>query len=290
MFRRLFLFLAVNLLVVLTISVLVRAAGIDPALARSGVSLSQLGALCLIWGFSGSLVSLAISRLMAKLAYGVRVIDPGQCSPEEAALVRSVHALAREAGLEEMPEVGVYDSPEVNAFATGPTRSRSLVAVSTGLLRTMDRREVEGVLAHEVSHVANGDMVTMALLQGVVNAFVFFLSRVIALAISRGGNGKGSRGTNVLVVMALELVLGLLGTMVVMWFSRQREYRADAGAARLVGTGGMIAALQRLQGMNPGDAERESLATMKISGAPRFLSLFSSHPPLEERIARLRGA
>jgi heat shock protein HtpX len=289
MFRRLFLFLAVNLLVMLTISVIVRAAGVDPALARSGVSLSHLAAMCLIWGFTGSLISLAISRFMAKMAYGVRVLDPDRCGAAEGELVRTVHQLSREAGLDTMPEVGIYDSEDLNAFATGPTRSRSLVAVSTGLLRSMDRREVEGVLAHEVSHIANGDMVTMALLQGVVNSFVYFLSRVIALALARGGNGR-SRAPNALVVFLLELALGLLGTMVVMWFSRQREYRADAGAARLVGSGGMIAALQRLQGVSHGEASSDSMATMKISGAPRFLSLFSSHPPLEERIARLRGA
>lgn len=290
MFRRLFLFLAVNLLVMLTISVLVRAAGIDPALARSGVSITQLGAMCLIWGFSGSLISLAISRMMAKFAYGVQVIDPGQCSAAESDLVRMVHMLSREAALEVMPEVGIYDSPDVNAFATGPTRSRSLVAVSTGLLHSMDRREVEGVLAHEVSHIANGDMVTMALLQGVVNSFVYFLSRLIALAIARSGNSKDSRAPNALIVFALELVLGLMGTMVVMWFSRQREYRADAGAAKLAGSESMVAALRRLQGIHYGETASDSMATMKISGAPRFLALFSSHPPLEERIARLRGA
>jgi heat shock protein HtpX len=190
-----------------------------------------------------------------------------------------------------MPEVGVYESPEVNAFATGPSKRRSLVAVSTGLLRTMRRDEVEGVLAHEVSHIANGDMVTMTLIQGVVNAFVMFFARVIA-HIARGAvDRKVSDLVGFLVLMVMQIALGILGSMVVAYFSRAREFRADAGAATLAGKGKMIAALQRLQSTKDLiDAGQPSLATMKIAGVRSWLVLLSTHPPLEERIAALQNA
>ncbi len=292
MFRRFALFFAVNLLVVLTISVLLTVFDVKPYLRGTGVDYEQLAVYCLIWGMSGSLVSLALSRLIAKLVYGVQLITPETRDPELQGLLSRVHGFARAAGLSEMPEVGVYDSGEVNAYATGPTRSRSLVAVSTGLLNNMTPDEVDGVLAHEVSHIANGDMVTMALLQGVVNSFVYFLSRAIGFAVARGGrDGRENRGLRILVTFVLEIVLTILGSILVMWFSRQREYRADAGAARLAGRERMIAALRRLQRMHDVvDTESSpALATMKISGRGGWLALFSSHPPLEERIARLRS-
>lgn len=287
MFRRLILFFAVNLFVMLTISVVVSVLGLDRFVVRGGIQYGTLALSCLVWGFAGSLISLALSRFMAKFSYGVRVIEPGRGSPSEETLVRMVHGLASSAGLTVMPEVGIYDSPEMNAFATGPTRSRSLVAVSTGLLRSMDRREVEGVLAHEIAHVANGDMVTMALMQGVVNSFVFFITRLVAITMSR--DSKNSRLTQTLLVFLLQIVLSLLGSMLVMWFSRYREFRADAGGAKIGGRENMIAALERLRAGRLLDDDSGSLATMKISGAPKWLHLFSTHPPLEERIARLRA-
>jgi heat shock protein HtpX len=188
-----------------------------------------------------------------------------------------------------MPEVGVYDSPEVNAFATGPSKSRSLVAVSTGLLRSMRQDEVEGVLAHEVSHIGNGDMVTMTLLQGVINAFVMFFARVIAFAISRGGDSRSSSGSSFMVVMVLQIVLGILGSLVTAWFSRHREFRADRGAATLAGRDRMIAALQRLAGNREMvDTSHQALATLKINGTRGWMVFFSTHPPLEARIAALQ--
>jgi heat shock protein HtpX len=192
-----------------------------------------------------------------------------------------------------MPEVGIYASDEVNAFATGPSKSRSLVAVSSGLLRSMRPDEVEGVLAHEVTHIANGDMVTMTLLQGVMNAFVIFFSRIIAYAIVRGDSRdrRGSSGLEFLVVIVLQIVLGILASLITNWFSRQREFRADAGGAHLAGRGRMVAALQRLKANHElVDTSQQALATMKINGARSWMALMATHPPLEERIAALERA
>jgi heat shock protein HtpX len=234
---------------------------------------------------------------MAKMTMGVQVIDPR--SPGQFGdLVDMVHRLAQKAGLPAMPEVGVYESPEVNAFATGPTRSRALVAVSTGLLRRMDRDEIEGVLGHEVAHVANGDMVTMTLVQGVVNAFVMFLARAIAIVLSQAGrrdNEEGSPHMNYMLVFVLEMVFSFLGMFVVTWFSRYREYRADAGGANVAGKGKMIGALtalSRLHGINTQVEGQASVATLKIdtNKSGGLMALLSTHPPLEERIARLQAA
>ncbi len=299
MMKRIFLFMLVNFLVVMTLSLVLNVLGVRPYLTARGLDYSSLMAFCLVWGMGGSLISLAISRMMAKWMMGVQVIDPQTRDPELARLLLSVHHLSRSAGLPAMPEVGIYESPELNAFATGPTRSRALVAVSTGLLQSMSQEEVEGVLGHEISHVANGDMVTMTLIQGVVNAFVMFLSRVIAFAIAQGMRGNrddNSRGegfstlTFSLVSFVLEIIFMILGSIVVAWFSRLREFRADHGGARLAGTQSMIRALQALQRrydrVDP-DAPA-ALQTLKISGHPTgLLRWFASHPPLEERIARL---
>jgi len=279
--KRVFLFMAVNLLVVLTISIVLSVLGVGPYLSARGIDYGSLAAFCLVWGMGGAFVSLAISRMMAKWSMGVQLQSSGP-------LVETVHGLARRAGLTTMPEVGVYDSPEPNAFATGPTKSRALVAVSTGLLESMSQDELEGVLAHEVAHIANGDMVTMTLVQGVVNAFVMFLARVIAFALSRNSD-RDSRGMDRMTVFALEMVLGILGMVVVAWFSRHREFRADAGSAKLGGREKMIAALQALQRrFEPYDTQ-ESMATLKIAGGRGgFLALISTHPPLADRIAALR--
>lgn len=296
-FKRISLFLLLNFVVILTLSLLMNLLGVRPYLTAYGIDYQALLMFCLIWGMGGALISLALSRVMAKWMMGVQVIDPNDTDPAAQELVQRVHNLARSAGLPKMPEVGIYDSPEVNAFATGPTKSRALVAVSTGLLHRMRGPEVEGVLGHEIAHVANGDMVTMTLIQGVVNAFVMFLSRVIAFAVTQFGRGErddrergSSPMTYFLVQMALEVVFMILGSMVVAAFSRWREFRADRGGARLAGRDRMISALQALQrtfeDVDP--SAQPAVASLKISSRPGgLLRLFSTHPPLSERIARL---
>jgi len=261
--------------------------------------LGVLAVFCLVWGFAGAFVSLAISRLMAKWFMGVRVIPPDTTDPALRKLVDTVHHLARAAGLPNLPEVGIYESDELNAFATGPTRSRALVAVSTGLLQRMGSEEVEGVLGHEITHVANGDMVTMALIQGVVNAFVLFLARVLAFALSqamRSRDDDRERGGGLvefLMIQVFQIIFSILGSIVVCWFSRQREFRADSGGARLAGRQNMINALRALGANDPEIAAAEaarapSFQSLKISGRRGgFMALFADHPPLEERIARL---
>ncbi len=298
MFKRIFLFLAVNILVMTTISLLIHFLGIRPYLNNYGIDYTQLAAFCLIWGMGGAFISLGLSRMMAKWMMGVQVIDPAVRDPELSRLVETVHNLARSAHLPVMPEVGIYDSPEVNAFATGPTKSRALVAVSSGLLNRMSDAEIEGVLGHEIAHVANGDMVTMTLLQGVVNAFVMFLSRALAFAIAqamRGDRDERDRGgmgfgTQFMVQFALEIVFMIMGSMVVAWFSRWREFRADAGGARLAGHQSMVSALQALQRTYElvDTQAQPAVQTLKIAGkGSGLMALFASHPPLEERIERL---
>ncbi len=288
--KRIVLFLLTNFLVLLTISVLVQFLGLRSGLGAYGINYGELMLFCLVWGMAGSLISLALSRVMAKRMMGVRVIDPDTRNPQERQLLETVRTLARGAGLPAMPEVGQYDSAEVNAFATGPTRSRALVAVSSGLLQRMNADEVEGVLAHEISHVANGDMVTMTLLQGVVNAFVLFLARVIAFGVSQGVREENRGAVNFVVVIVLQIALSILGMILVMAFSRWREFRADRGGAVLSGREKMTAALERLRRTSElVDNRQEALAAFKIAGAPsRFKALMASHPPLEARIARLQ--
>ena len=293
--KRVFLFLAVNALVLLTISVVVGLLGL-----RFNMGSGRYGALmifCLVWGMGGAFISLALSRLMAKWFMGVQVIDPRTSDPDLQELVQMVHGLAQRARLPAMPEVGIYDSPEVNAFATGPSRSRSLVAVSRGLLQAMRRRELEGVLGHEIAHIANGDMVTMTLLQGVINAFVMFLARVLAFAVSQAMRSRDDgRGGNYfvqyLLVHLFEFVFFILGSIVVCWFSRVREFRADAGGARYASREQMIGALEALRRVREtpaiaGAGQADSFQTLKISGKPGHW--FATHPPIEERIARLQN-
>jgi heat shock protein HtpX len=287
--KRIILFLLTNLAVVLTLSIVLSVLGVNRYTGGTG----NLAVFCLVWGMGGAFISLAISRMVAKASMGIHLVDGQSAQGDEAWLYQTVERLTRQANLP-MPQVGIYDSPEVNAFATGPSKSRSLVAVSSGLLRSMRTNEVEGVLAHEVAHIANGDMVTMTLIQGVMNAFVMFLARVIAMALrgnSRDDRGYGYGG-NYMVVFLLEIVLGIAGSIVTAWFSRQREFRADYGGAVLAGRPNMLAALKRLAGTQQLiDPSHESLATMKISGAPRnYMMLFSTHPPLEVRIAALEQA
>jgi len=297
MAKRVFLFMLVNILVVATITVVLGVLGAGRYFPKGG--LAGLAVFSLVWGFVGAFISLALSRVMAKWMMGVQVIPADTRDPELRALVDTVHRLAETAGLPRLPQVGIYESPDVNAFATGPTRSRSLVAVSTGLLSRMQRREVEGVLAHEVAHISNGDMVTMTLVQGVINAFVIFLSRVLAFVVSQALRSRDDRDSGgflqFALIMVFQIIFGILGQIVVATFSRWREFRADAGGAHLAGRDSMISALQALRRMyDPQLATAEAhhskaFQSMKISGPPSgFLALFSTHPPLEERIARLQ--
>jgi heat shock protein HtpX len=289
--KRVFLFLATNIAVLLVLSIVLSLIGFEGILDEQGVDLDlgQLLVFAAIFGFGGSFISLAISKWSAKRMTGAKVITQPS-SPVETWLFETVRRQAREAGIG-MPEVAIYDAPEPNAFATGARRDSALVAVSTGLLRGMKREEVEAVLAHEVSHVANGDMVTLTLIQGVVNTFVIFFSRVIGHLVDRlvfrteRGHGPGFW----IVTIVAQIFLGILASMIVMWFSRQREFRADAGGARLAGREKMVSALERLkQGHNA--SLPDQLAAFGISGhrASGFKRLFMSHPPLDERIAALR--
>ncbi|HEX9473275.1 MAG TPA: protease HtpX, partial [Steroidobacteraceae bacterium] len=263
--KRILLFLATNLAVLLVLSVFARVTGLDRWLALNGGSYGGLLVMATLFGFGGALISLAMSKWMAKRAMGVRVIEQ-PANANEQWLVNTVRALANQAGVG-MPEVGVFDSPQPNAFATGARRDAALVAVSTGLLQSMGRSEVEAVLGHEITHVANGDMVTLTLIQGVVNTFVIFLARVIGSVVDRAlSGGREGRGLGYFViVMVAQLVLGVLASLIVMWFSRRREFRADAGGARLAGRNNMIGALERLRAAH-GPALPSHLAAFGIGG------------------------
>ena len=286
--KRIFLFLVTNLAIVLTISVVISLLGLA-GVRTGGYDLGSLAVFCLIWGMGGAFISLQMSRWIAKRATGVHLIDGRSGDSQLDWLHQTIGRLTRQANLP-MPEVGVYESPEVNAFATGPSKSRSLVAVSTGLLRSMRPEEVEGVLAHEVTHIANGDMVTMTLLQGVMNAFVMFFARVIASVVTRSDDRRGGGGMYFLVVMVLQIVLGILASLVTAWFSRYREFRADAGGAHLAGRERMVGALRRLAANHElVDPHHQALATMKINGLPGWMARFSTHPPLQDRIAALEN-
>ncbi|MEQ2009104.1 MAG: protease HtpX [Limisphaerales bacterium] len=305
--KRFFLFIAVNLLVMITLGIVLSVVlHFFPQIGgRRGTSgwLGYMAVFSLVFGIGGAFISLAISRMMAKWMMGVRVIDPNTNDPEARELVRMVHGFAKRAGLPAMPEVGVYESADVNAFATGPSKSRSLVAVSSGLLHQMNRTETEGVIAHEVAHIANGDMVTMTLVQGIINAFVIFLSRVLAFLASQALRGNrsdddrpsiGSSIMEMVFVIVFEILFTLLGSIVVAWFSRKREFRADAGGMLLAGKPQMVGALRALQRIyDPqvaAHAAGSGYQALQISGkSGGFLALFSTHPPLEERIAHLES-
>ena len=295
MARRVVFFVLLNLAVIVTISVIMDLLHVQPYLTQSGLDMKTLLIFCLIWGMVGSFISLALSRLMAKWMMGVEVIDPDTTQPNERQLLTIVRQLVKQAGLPKMPEVGIYESEEVNAFATGPTRSRALVAVSSGLLRRMDWTEIEGVLGHEITHIANGDMVTMTLLQGVVNAFVMFFARVVAYAVMNLGRKESESRSPFLyyiLVAVFEVFFMLLGAIVVAAYSRAREYRADEGGARYAGKASMIQALTRLQevvSVQDPRAQQTSFQALKISNPRGILWVFSTHPPLAARIARLKG-
>jgi heat shock protein HtpX len=287
--KRIFLFLATNMAILLVLSIAMSVLGISPSLQGYGLNMNAL-AFAALFGFGGALISLAMSKWMAKKSMGVRVIDT-PANSTELWLVGTVKKYAEDAGIG-MPEVGIFQTPEANAFATGMSKNNALVAVSSGLLQAMTREEAEAVIGHEIAHVANGDMVTLTLIQGVVNTFVIFFSRVIGSTVDRvvfkneNGHGIGFMITTIIA----QLVLGALASIIVMWFSRQREFRADRGGASLAGKENMIGALQRLGNLHPHPLP-EKMAAFGIAGggASGLKRLFMTHPPLEERIAALRA-
>jgi heat shock protein HtpX len=286
--KRILYFLATNLAIVFVLSITMRILGVEPYLNANGLDLGNLLAFSAIMGFGGAFISLAISKWTAKRMSGAVVIEEPRTATE-IWLVKTVRQQAEAVGIK-MPEVAIFDTPEVNAFATGMTKNSSLVAVSSGLLNAMTKDEAEAVLAHEISHIANGDMVTLTLIQGVVNTFVMFLSRVIGYVVDKVVF-KTERGTGpafFITMMIAQFVLGILASIIVMWFSRQREFRADAGAAKLTSKNKMIAALQRLQAQHEPSALPEQMAAFGISGKGGLSKLFATHPGLDERIAALR--
>ncbi|AXE33856.1 protease HtpX [Chromobacterium phragmitis] len=290
--KRVFLLIATNIAVMLVLSVSVRLLGLDRFVTSGGLNLGMLLMFSAVLGFGGAFISLALSKTMAKWSTGARVITQPS-GPTEAWLLNTVRKLADRAGLP-MPEVAVYEG-EPNAFATGPSRSNSLVAVSTGLLANMNEAEVEAVLAHEIAHIRNGDMVTLTLIQGVVNTFVFFLARVVGYLVDswlKRDEENSSAGSGIgyfVTVIVCEIVFGILASVVVMYFSRQREFRADAGAAELLGSPRPMAnALRRLGGIEA-DGLPKSMAASGIAGGRGLLGLFATHPSMEERIAALEG-
>lgn len=295
--KRIFLFLVINFLVVLALSVVLSVLGVRPYLSENGLNVNALLIFCLIWGMGGALISLVLSRKMAKWMMRIELIDPRHATGAKLKLLEMVERMSRDSGLAAIPEVGIFESPEVNAFATGPTQKRALVAVSTGLLQKMEEGELEAVLGHEITHIANGDMVTMTLIQGIVNAFVMFLARILAYALTLAsqerGRRKGGYMSFYLMTFVFEFLFMILGSMVIAGFSRWREFRADRGGAMLSSREKMIAALTRLKTVAPFPETngRTAMNALMISRPSKmgFLRLFATHPPLEDRIMRLKN-
>ena len=293
--KRFGVFILTNLLIMVTIGIVW---GIVSTFFLRGLqgNIVTLMAYSAVVGMTGAFISLAMSRMMAKWMMGVKIIEDGEQHPELRKLVMKVHQFARSAGLQVMPQVGYYESPDLNAFATGPTKNRSLVAVSTGLMQRMNEAEIDGVLAHEVAHIANGDMVTMTLVQGVVNTFAIFFSRIVAGILASNVEEKNRPMVRWIATIVCDIAFTLLGSIIVAWFSRKREFRADSGSASIVGKDKMIAALRKLQQvyelpLEP-DENNGSFATMQISHRSKggMMALFKSHPDLEDRIQALQQA
>jgi heat shock protein HtpX len=298
MIKRVFLFLLVNLLIILTISVVMNVLNIQPFLNKYGIDYRSLILFCLAWGMGGSLISLMLSKITAKWIMGVTIIDPMTHDPALHKIYKMVERLSQSANLPCTPEVGIFNSDAPNAFATGPTKKRSLVALSTGLIHKMQPGELEAIIGHEIAHIANGDMVTMTLLQGIINAFVMFLARILAFAIARGSkndkeSSSFSHGSYYLFVYLFEIVFMILGSIVICFYSRKREYRADLGGAKLSSFSNMISALNSL--------EKKSEVFHKVEEKPAlqafmiyskktsiFSKLFSTHPPIAERVKHLQ--
>ena len=295
--KRTVLFLVVNILVMFTLVFILSVFGVQQRLRMDNANYLTLLIICGVIGMGGAFISLLLSRFMAKMFQRVQVVDPNTTDRDEQWLVQTIYHLSRSAGLSTMPEVGIYPSPEINAFATGPSEAQALVAVSSGLLHTMRPAEIEGVLGHEITHIANGDMVTMTLIQGVVNTISMFLGWVLALLLSQNSRGDGRRGGSWfmqwMMQQLFQSVFMVLGFLVVAKFSRWREFRADAGGARLAGRDHMLSALRRLkiiheEGADHAGQPNPSLQALQISGkSGGFLALLATHPPIEDRIARL---
>lgn len=295
MFKRIGLFLITNVLIMVTITTIMNVFGLRPYLSAQGIDYVSLIVFCGLWGFGGALISLFLSKKMAKWMMKVKLIDNTTQDQRLLWVQQVTNRLSDAAGLPKRPDVGYYESPEVNAFATGPSRSNSLVAVSTGLLDKMNEKEVEGVLAHEVAHIANGDMVTMTLLQGLVNSFGMFLARVIGFFASQLVDEEKAPIVQLISTIVLDILFSILGMFVVAYYSRQREFRADAGSARIAGRDKMIAALEKLKADMSAHEEREDqkspVAALQISSrASSIFKLLSTHPSLEDRIQRLKSA
>lgn len=288
--KRIGLFLLTNMAVIAVAMLAMNILGVGNYMEGTSLNLNSLFMFALIFGFAGSFISLAMSKFIAKMSTGAKVIEVARNSDEQW-LLDTVARQAAKAGIK-TPEVAIYDSPEPNAFATGMTKNRSMVAVSTGLMRSMRQNEVEAVLGHEVAHVANGDMVTMALLQGVLNTFVIFFAKIVAYVVDRvvlKNEESGHSWTFIIVDIIAQIFFGILASTIAMWFSRRREFHADNGGAYLAGKENMVAALRRLQTMTPGELPEQMAAFGISSGGSKFGRLFMSHPPLEERIAALEA-
>ncbi|NGX29035.1 MAG: Protease HtpX [Candidatus Anoxychlamydiales bacterium] len=292
--KRFFLFILINLLVVITISTLLSIFKVGPYLNAYGLDINKLAIFCLLWGFAGALISLFLSKSIAKWLMRVQIIDGRDVNSKF--ILDIVEKISIEAGLENPPEVGLYESNEVNAFATGPTKKRSLLALSTGLINRLPQDEIEAIIGHEISHITNGDMITMTLLQGVVNAFVMFLARILAFSIfssNRKSRSSYSSG-HYFFVYIFEIVFMILGSIVLASFSRKREFRADESSANLVGKDKMIKALSSLKALQPIKDKKKQVASinaLKISNPSKrgLLNLFSTHPPIDDRIERLKN-
>jgi heat shock protein HtpX len=294
-FKRIGLFVLTNLLVMVTIGIVWSIASQFLGMAGLNSHIPMLMAFCAVWGMGGAFIALLISKWSAKMFHGVKVIEPNTQNLEQRQLVTKVHEFARRAQLTKMPEVGIYESEDINAFATGPSRSNSLVAVSTGLLQRMNEKEVDGVLAHEVAHIANGDMVTMTLIQGIVNAFAMFFSRILAGLVASNVEERYRGIVRFAVTILGDIAFTLLGSLVVNYYSRRREFRADAGGAKYSSKESMIAGLQKLRAVYelPIPPEQGATATLMISNRDKkgwLANAFATHPPLEERIAALQRA
>lgn len=280
----------------ITVNIVLNLIGVRGYLTQSGIDYQALMIFCLVWGMVGSFISLLLSKRLIKWQMNLRTVGADSQRQVERDLYHRVNQLSAKAGLPNCPEVAIYDSAELNAFATGPTKSNSLVAVSSGLLSSMNKTELDGVLAHEVSHIANGDMVTMTLLQGIINAFVLFFAKAAAWAIASSDNEEGGHSygfQHIMIEIGLQIVFSLIGSVIVAWFSRHREFRADAGASQLVGASSMISALSHLQNYSQIPAGNQSddkaIAAFKISGRENWMALLSTHPSIERRISALKN-
>jgi heat shock protein HtpX len=292
MIKRVSLFILTNFIVILTLSFFSSIFHIQPYLHKHGLNYGSLLVFCLIWGFGGSFISLLLSRFTAKKLMGVEIINPNIADPEYQALLKLIHDLSKKAGIKKMPQVGIYPSEEINAFATGPTKNRALIALSVGLLKRMNTDQIIGVVAHEISHIANGDMITLTLIQGVVNSFILFFARIVAYLITQNAREEFKRIINYSLILVFEIIFRLFGTIVVAAFSRHREFRADAGGAKLVGSDKMISVLNALKyqsNITHNKIDSPNLAAFKIYGKNGniFSFLFATHPSLDSRIDRL---